>query len=288
MGSPTTFSSFEAADKLKEILVSKGFDPVIDFAFFFSTGLPGLEEIFDTKFTVSASELGIVPDCFRSTRFIAGRISGKTVLGVTRRPHFFENPSMAEICIPVNIIHAAGCRNLLLITTACSVKPDMHPGTFMIVRDHINLFGTNPLLSPACDRALDNIIGPKLISLRSVYSEERIMLLETLCIEADIPVCTGVYAGTAGPFTETSAEYTMLANAGADCVGMTLVPEAMQTAFLGMKFTAGVLITANAPSPGSSSTINSVDSEEMMSIESMAEKKIALTAKSFFAQESLI
>lgn len=288
MASSGGFSSFEAAFKLKKILLEKGYEPVINFAFFFSTGLPGLGKIFEDSFTLSAEQLLLTQPCFKSIRFIVGKISNKTVIGVTRRPHFFENPCMAEICFPVNIIYAFGCRKLLLITTACSVNPDIDSGTFLIVKDHINLFKTNPLISVQNDSGLEDFISPKLIPMRKVYSEKRIMLLENLCIENALPSFTGIYAGTTGPFTETPAEYSMIHHIGADCIGMALIPEAMQTSFLGMEFTAGALITTKAPVLGDSSALESMDSAEMMNIETLAEKRIAQTAKGFFAQENLI
>jgi purine-nucleoside phosphorylase len=155
-------------------------------------------------------------------RLVIGKVEGIHVLAMQGRVHFYEGYSVEEITFPIRTFKLLGIRALVLTNAAGGIDPQLSQGALMLIRDHLNLMGVNPLRGPNDER-----FGPRFPDMGTVYSHE---LQEMACEEAramGIELRRGVYAGLTGPSYETPAEIHMLRAFGADAVGMSTVPEAI-------------------------------------------------------------
>lgn len=171
-------------------------------------------------------------------RLIAGRLAGRPVLALAGRFHVYEGHSAAMAAFPVRVLHALGAPVLLLSNAAGGIRRTMRPGDLMIIRDHVNLTGHNPLVGPVVpgDERFPDMSDPWDPGLRR--------LLAAAATAAAIPVTEGVYAGLTGPSYETPAEVRMLETLGADAVGMSTVHEVIVARAIGMRV-AGVSCITN-------------------------------------------
>jgi purine-nucleoside phosphorylase len=162
-------------------------------------------------------------------RLIAGRLSGKNVLCMQGRFHYYEGHSPASITVPVRCFKALGVRRLILTNAAGGVNVAYAPGDFMLIRDHINLTGRNPLIGPN-----DDSFGPRFPDLTRLYGADLRGAAREAAKELGIELREGVYAWFTGPSFETPAEIRMARILGADAVGMSTVPEAIVAAHCGL------------------------------------------------------
>lgn len=195
----------------------------------------GLDSIAD-KIEVEQSILySSIPDFPQSTvkghkgELISGKMSGKSVIAMRGRFHYYEGYSMDEIVMPVRIMALLGIRHLLVSNACGGVNPDFSIGDLMIISDHINLFPTNPLIGPNNDEW-----GTRFPDMSETYRTETIRIAEETANEKGIPVRKGVYAGLTGPCLETPAEYNYVRIIGADAVGMSTVPEVIAARHMGV------------------------------------------------------
>lgn len=163
---------------------------------------------------------------------------GPTVLVMQGRFHFYEGWSMQEITFPLRVFGLLGVR-LLVASNACGcVNPQFRKGQLMVMEDHINLLGDNPLIGPNLDG-----LGPRFPDMSAPYDPELIALIERLALERRIPLQKGVYAAVGGPCLETRAEYRWLRTAGADVVGMSTIPEVIVARHMGLRVAGFSIIT---------------------------------------------
>ena len=187
------------------------------------TGLGGLtEDIQDA--TVIPYEA--VPHMPRSTapthkgQFVCGTLGGKPVLAMEGRFHFYEGYTLQQVTFPVRVMKALGC-NVLIVSNACGgMNPQWQKGDLMLIEDHINLLGDNPLIGPNDDR-----LGDRFPDMCHAYDRELLKLARRVALEKQIVCHQGVFVAVAGPNLETRAEYRFLRQIGADVVGMSTVPE---------------------------------------------------------------
>lgn len=154
--------------------------------------------------------------------FILARIAGESVLVFHGRRHFYEGAGWEPIAMPIVITRTFEIRTILLTNASGAVASHLAPGDLMVVDDHINLMGTNPLMG-----GHDPYWGDRFTDQRRVYAPELGALLDRSAAELDLGIQHGVYAAVAGPVYETPAEVRALAALGADAVGMSTVPEAI-------------------------------------------------------------
>ena len=163
-------------------------------------------------------------------QLIFGRLGGQSIAAMQGRFHFYEGFTMKQLTFPVFILNALGCRDMI-ITNACgAINPSFAPGDLMLITDHINLWGKNPLIGENDDR-----LGPRFPDMTEVYTHSLLRLAEATANSLSLPLCHGIYAYFSGPCYETAAEIRAYKALGADTIGMSTVPESTAAHYLGMR-----------------------------------------------------
>jgi purine-nucleoside phosphorylase len=187
------------------------------------TGLGGLAQDITTE---AALPYGSIPHFPQSTvqshagRLVCGKLGGKSVVAMEGRFHFYEGYSLQEITLPVRVMKALGCEALVVSNACGGMNPQWAKGDLMIIEDHINLLGDNPLIGKNDDR-----LGERFPDMCHPYDPALIGLAQRIALEEGIPCHKGVFVAVSGPNLETRAEYRFLRGIGADVVGMSTVPE---------------------------------------------------------------
>lgn len=197
------------------------------------SGLGGFAEEFEDSISLPYRE---IPGFVSSTAqghagsLVIGKVEGIPVLAMQGRVHYYEGYSLEEVTFPIRTFKLLGIDTLILTNAAGGVDVELNQGALMVISDHLNLMGVNPLRGPNDER-----FGPRFPDMSEVYSRE----LQELAIEEarslGVTLRRGIYAGLAGPSYETPAEIHMLRAFGADAVGMSTVPEAIVARHMGMK-----------------------------------------------------
>lgn len=153
-------------------------------------------------------------------RLVCGTLGGKTVVAMEGRFHLYEGYTAQQVTFPVRVMKALGC-GVLICSNACGgLNPQYQSGDIMLIEDHINLLGANPLVGPNDDR-----LGERFPDMCHAYDRELLALAKTVAIDEKLNVQQGVYAAVVGPCLETRAEYRALRTIGADVIGMSTIPE---------------------------------------------------------------
>ncbi len=171
-------------------------------------------------------------------KLIIGELSGKKVIVMQGRFHYYEGYTMQEIVYPVRVMKMLGVQTLVVSNACGSVNPYIPKESLMIIDDHINLFGDNPLIGKNYDE-----LGPRFPDMSEPYSKRLINLAEQTALELGIKAYKGVYAAMSGPSLETRAEYRMLRTIGADVIGMSTIPECIAAKHCGMEVFGISIIT---------------------------------------------
>jgi purine-nucleoside phosphorylase len=210
-------------------------------AIILGTGLGGLA----AEITVEAEvPYGDIPGFPLSTveshagKLILGWLEGRPVAAMAGRFHKYEGYSLEQIALPVRVLRALGADVLLVSTAVGGMHPLWAPGDVMLIADHINLLGDNPLVGPNDDR-----LGPRFPDMSAPYDPGLAALAREVALEQGVLLREGVYVAVPGPNLETRAEYRFLRGIGADVVGMSTVPEVIAAVHGGMKVLGLAVIT---------------------------------------------
>ena len=179
------------------------------------SGIPGFESS-----TVSGHK----------SQLVFAEINGKKVVMMQGRFHFYEGHPIQKVVFPVKVMKKLGVETLVVTNAAGGVNPEFKPSDLMIITDHINFMGVNPLIG-----ANDNSMGERFPDMSAVYTPEYIKLAKEIAKKLGIRLEEGVYMALTGPSYETPAEVRMARTIGADAVGMSTVPEAIVASWAGMK-----------------------------------------------------
>jgi purine-nucleoside phosphorylase len=237
-------------------------------AIILGTGLGGLAERIESPIAI---EYGEIPGFPLSTveshagRLLSGKLAGRSVLAMQGRFHRYEGYSLQQATFPVRVMRQLGAR-ILIVSNACGgMHPDWRAGDLMLIADHINLLGDNPLAGPNDER-----LGPRFPYSSALYDAALRALARTVATEQGIVLREGVYVAVAGPNLETRAEYRMLRTLGADVVGMSTVPEVLVASHGGMRV-LGISIITDMCIP---ETLEPASLERILAIAGEAEPKL--------------
>jgi purine-nucleoside phosphorylase len=153
-------------------------------------------------------------------RLVLGRLEDRPVIMMQGRVHLYEGYTSAEVTLSIRVLAALGVRTLIVTNAAGGITRTFQPGDLMVITDHINFTGTNPLIGPN-----DEALGPRFPDLSGAYDPDLVVLALRAARDERVPVRQGVYLAVSGPSYETPAELTMMARWGADAVGMSTVSE---------------------------------------------------------------
>lgn len=197
------------------------------------TGLGDLAGQIEPVLTVPFAQIPhFVPSTAESHagNLILGALGGQPVVAMQGRVHYYEGYSMKQITLPVRVMRALGATTLIMSNAVGGMNPQLRPGDLTVVTDHINLMGDNPLVGPNDER-----LGVRFPDMSEPYARDYLELIEAVALEQRIPLRRAVYVAVAGPNLETAAEYRFLRAAGADTVGMSIVPECLVAVHGGMR-----------------------------------------------------
>ena len=171
-------------------------------------------------------------------RLLSGRLAGRPVLAMQGRFHRYEGYSLQQVTFPVRVLRQLGAHTLIVSNACGGMHPDWHAGDLMLIADHINLLGDNPLVGPN-----DARLGPRFPDCSALYDEGLRAIARRVAREHGTTLREGVYVAVPGPNLETRAEYRMLRAIGADVVGMSTVPEVIVAVHQGMRVLGISIIT---------------------------------------------
>jgi len=226
-------------DTLRAIRARTAFRPAI--GLIVGSGLGGLTKALRVEAELDYAELPHLPQATapgHEGKLVLGTLGAQRLAVLAGRFHFYEGYSMAQVTYPVRLVHALGAQTLILTSIVGSMNQTMPPGSLVLLEDHINLMGANPLLGPN-----DEAVGPRFPDMSDPYDPALRRLAMEVAQAAGIPLRPGVYVAVAGPNLETKAEYRFLRQIGADVVGMSMVPEVLVARHGGLRVLAVTVVS---------------------------------------------
>jgi len=225
-------SLYERAEHATRIIRSRiSVEPRI--AVVLGSGLGGFADDFENPVAIPYED---IPGFVRSTaqghagRLVVGTVDSVPVLAMQGRVHYYEGYSLEEVTFPIRTFGLLGVKTLVLTNAAGGINVQLTQGALMVISDHLNLMGVNPLRGPNDER-----FGPRFPDMSAVYSPELQELVIDEARAISVEVRRGIYCGLSGPSYETPAEIHLLRALGADAVGMSTVPEAIVARHMGIE-----------------------------------------------------
>ena len=222
-------------------VVRQRWSKVPEVAIILGTGLGALAERIETEVVVDYAD---IPNFPLSTveshagRLLCGTLGGRAVIAMQGRFHRYEGYSLQQVTFPVRVLRALGATTLVVSNACGGMNPLWAPGDLMLIADHINLLGDNPLIGPN-----DDSLGPRFPDMSDPYTPGLRAIAREVARAQGITLREGVYVAVPGPNLETRAEYRLLRQLGADVVGMSTVPEVIVAVHGGMKVLGLSIIT---------------------------------------------
>lgn len=206
---------------------------------------------------------------------ILGRLAGKMIIAMQGRFHLYEGYSLEEITFPLRVMKYMGVNVIIESNAAGGMNPNFKAGDLMVITDHINLIGNNPLIGPNDDK-----LGPRFVDMCEPYDKKLIKLYEKVAMRERIRIHRGVYVGVIGPNLETPAEYRFLRLIGADAVGMSTVPEVIVAKHSGLRV-LGISCITDECFPDKLEPVNLA---KLIKVANLAEPKMTRLIKGILAE----
>ncbi len=242
------------------------------------TGLGGLAEQIEQQAVIPYGEMPHFPESTvesHAGQLVCGTLSDVSIVAMEGRFHFYEGYSMQDVTFPVRVMKALGIEILIVTNAVGGMNPQYELADLMIIEDQINLMGDNPLRGINDDR-----LGPRFPDMCEPYDQELIRLTKQTALNLAITAHTGVLVAVTGPNLETRAEYRMLRGIGADCVGMSTVPECIVAQHAGLRC-LGISIVTDMCLPDA---LEPVDIEKIIAIAGEGGTKLAQIIPKVLAQ----
>ncbi|MDO4623735.1 MAG: purine-nucleoside phosphorylase [Enterococcus hirae] len=222
----------EMLQETTQFILEKGVKE-IDFGLILGSGLGELAEEIEEAIVIPYDQIPFFPTSTvvgHAGQLVYGTLSGKKVLAMQGRFHFYEGHSMQTVTYPVRVMAALKAHSVIVTNASGGVNESFVPGDLMLITDHINFTGQNPLIGPNEDE-----IGPRFPDMSEAYTLTYREVAKEAASQLDLTLKEGVYMGYSGPTYETPAEIRMSRTMGADAVGMSTVPEVIVAAHSGLK-----------------------------------------------------
>lgn len=242
------------------------------------SGLGSFIDEIDVELEIAYSEIPHFPVSTvegHSGKLIFGNLSGKKVVAMAGRFHYYEGYSTSEVIFPIRVLKFLGIKTLLISNAAGGLNTSFKVGDLMVINDHISFFAINPLIGENVSE-----LGPRFPDMSEPYKKDLIMKAKSIAVQNNISLKEGVYVGVTGPTFETRAEYKMLNIMGGDAVGMSTVQEVVCAVHLGLSVFAMSVIT----DVGIREEENKITHKEVLLAAKQAEPKLTLIFKQLTGQ----
>lgn len=268
---------FEKVQETVNYIKSKtNFSP--EFGVILGSGLGGFTEDIAVEFTLPYHEIPNFPVSTvegHKGALVFGTIGNKKVVAMQGSFHYYEGYDMKEVTFPVRVMKFLGVEKLVVSNASGGVNPFYKVGDIVIIYDHINMMPQHPLRGKNDER-----FGPRFVNMSEPYSRELITKAKEIAIELNIEVKDGIYYGLQGPTFETLSEYRMVKILGADCVGMSTVPEVIVARHMNVECFGISVIT----DIGDEHSIDTISHEEVLEAAKSAEPKVRKLIKELIAR----
>lgn len=239
-----------------------------DYLIILGTGLGNLTDTIDIQHTISYENIPHMPVSTAPSHegeLLFGSLGGKNIVAMHGRFHYYEGYSMQQIAFPIRVLKALSVETMLVSNACGGLNPNYKRGDIMLINDHINLLGDNPLMGPN-----DDELGPRFPDMSAPYTPALRNTAHQVAADFDIEIHEGVYLALSGPTMETRAEYRFLQIIGADVVGMSTIPEVITAVHMGMQV-LGVSVITDECQP---ETLEPVSIEQVVKAAGIAQPKM--------------
>ena len=232
---------FARAKEAAQYIKDQGVD-TLEVGLILGSGLGELADEIEDRVVIQYTDIPSFPVSTvegHAGQLVCGTLGGKKVIALQGRFHYYEGYTMEVVTFPIRVMSELGVESMIVTNAAGGVNRDFTPGDLMMITDHINFFGTNPLIG-----ANDEERGPRFPDLSQAYDLEYQTFIKEAATELDLPLKEGVYFGMTGPTYESPAEIRMISTLGGDSVGMSTVPEVIVARHAGIRV-AGISCITN-------------------------------------------
>ncbi|WP_026711445.1 purine-nucleoside phosphorylase [Flavobacterium filum] len=250
-----------------------------EYGIILGSGLGSFTQDIDIEFTIPYSEIPNFPVSTvqgHKGALVFGTIGNKQVVAMQGRFHYYEGYDMQTVTFPVRVLHYLGIQNLIVSNASGGVNPNYKVGDVVLIKDHINLFPDHPLRGTNDER-----FGPRFVNMSEPYSRTLQQKAKAIALQHNIDLKEGIYLGLQGPTFETLAEYKMVKILGADCVGMSTVPEVIVARHMNLSCLGISVIT----DMGDEDNIDEVNHDEVLQAAKKAEPVVRKLIREFILKE---
>ncbi|MDX1637449.1 MAG: purine-nucleoside phosphorylase [Balneolaceae bacterium] len=239
--SPDTVEAFRTKRTEALAYIQNQTDMRPNYLLILGTGLGNLADEIELEHSISYADIPHFPVSTvesHAGKLLFGTLAGKEVVAMQGRFHYYEGYTMQQIVFPERVLKENGADTLIVSNASGGLNTNYRRGDIMLINDHINMLGDNPLIGPN-----DDELGPRFPDMSEPYTERLLELAESVALEEGIKMHQGVYLALSGPMLETKAEYRFLRLIGADVVGMSTIPEVIAAVHMGMDVMGMSVIT---------------------------------------------